>query len=504
VIVAHRRRPAPAPPARSDLPITPGAIVGGFVVQTILRRREGRSALVEAVAPDGTAATLAVFTETAAANASLQARIKRLGSLRDVTDAHLVPVLAAGRSDGRLFVAYARPEGETLAERLQQGPLPPREAVRLLSEIAAGLETLRRADLPYGSLTPHTILLTGKRTSHALLRDYGFAPAAVKACVSSAAIERADYLPPETIRGTPSEPGGVVYALACVLVECLTGHPPFPYDRPLLVMRGHLEEEPPRVSERAPLPEALDAVIRTALTKHPEQRQRSAAALMRAAQRAVGLQLPIKVADPPPADAAPSAEVTPASETATATPRVERAPAPHRRRRRLIPSTAPAGVALSIGILASTAGFAAGSRGGTTDTTTTPKVPTVSAAAAAAMAARSDYVRAMDRVVADLRKRRAAQRDKLRSAMTAAAQSQAATALAEIYRETRAALPRHPSGATGTNALEAQLRAAGGAYRRVAAAARDGQPAAFNIAARDILLHEGRVDRELSRLVARR
>ena len=100
------------------------------------------------------------------------------------------------------------------------------------------------------------------------------------------------YLAPEQIEGTPVDGRADVYSLGCLLFECLTGEPPFAGSR-LEVAFAHLEEEPPTASVRNPdLPDAIDAVIRRALAKSPEDRFPTCAALIADSEAALGLRQP--------------------------------------------------------------------------------------------------------------------------------------------------------------------------------------------------------------------
>ena len=101
------------------------------------------------------------------------------------------------------------------------------------------------------------------------------------------------YLAPEQIEGTPVDGRADVYSLGCVLFECLTGSVPYHRASRLAAAWAHLEEEPPSASELGSnLPEALDAVIRKALAKEPDERYSTCAALIVAAEQALGLRQP--------------------------------------------------------------------------------------------------------------------------------------------------------------------------------------------------------------------
>jgi hypothetical protein len=101
------------------------------------------------------------------------------------------------------------------------------------------------------------------------------------------------YLAPEQIEVKPVDGRADVYALGCVLYECLTGSVPYRRTSRLAAAWAHLEEEPPRASELGPeLPTAIDAVIERALAKDPMDRNPTCAALIAAAEEALELRRP--------------------------------------------------------------------------------------------------------------------------------------------------------------------------------------------------------------------
>ena len=207
----------------------------------------------------------------------------------------IVPVYAAGESDGELFLAMRFIEGGSLAQRLErERRLDPAEVVGLLAPIADALDAAHGRGLIHRDVKPGNVLLDQDR---AYLADFGLADvvSAPESLVSRAAAELSGtvgYLAPELIEGDRATGQTDQYALACVLFECLTGQRPF--DRPdaLALVYAHLSEPPPSVSRTRPgLPAAVDAVIARALAKRPEDRYPSCRELVDALAAACGLRV---------------------------------------------------------------------------------------------------------------------------------------------------------------------------------------------------------------------
>jgi eukaryotic-like serine/threonine-protein kinase len=91
-----------------------------------------------------------------------------------------------------------------------------------------------------------------------------------------------DYLAPELIRGQSAGPMSDLYALGCVIFECMAGAPPFAGRGILRIGMAHLEEEPgDPTTGRADLPPAVSWTVRQALAKDPRRRPSSGIALAR-------------------------------------------------------------------------------------------------------------------------------------------------------------------------------------------------------------------------------
>ena len=210
---------------------------------------------------------------------------------------NVVPIHDAGDIDGRLYLAMRHVEGTDLRALLHaEGALDTARALAICSQVANALDAAHASGLVHRDVKPSNVLLDADE--HVYLADFGLTrrldeqggPAGEGRSVGTPA-----YLAPEQIEGGPVDGRTDVYSLGCLLYECLTGEAPFARGSRLAVAWAHLEEEPPSASERRPeLPEAIDAVIRKAMAKEPEGRYTTCAALIAAAEEALGL-------GPPPA-----------------------------------------------------------------------------------------------------------------------------------------------------------------------------------------------------------
>lgn len=133
--------------------------------------------------------------------------------------------LATGDGDVLPYLVMELIEGESLAERLQQGPLPPAEAVRVCSEVASALEAAHAHGVVHGDVKPGNVMLT---RSGAKVVDFGVAAVAGGGSILRAGTPA--YLAPEVLSGGPPTPASDVYALGALMYAALTGAPPIEAD----------------------------------------------------------------------------------------------------------------------------------------------------------------------------------------------------------------------------------------------------------------------------------
>jgi eukaryotic-like serine/threonine-protein kinase len=197
-----------------------------------------------------------------------------------ITHPNVTRVYDFGRDGGLPYLVMELLEGDTLADRLAGGPLPPAEAARIGAAVADALDAAHGRGIIHRDVKPSNVLLTP--AGEVKVMDFGIAAAAdeTHSTTGSGLYGTAAYISPERAAGQPVTPAADVYSLGAVLYELLTGHPPFIGDSPLLVVRAHLHKRPRPVRELAPwVPPRLADACEIALAKDPTHRPSSAAAL---------------------------------------------------------------------------------------------------------------------------------------------------------------------------------------------------------------------------------
>ncbi len=200
----------------------------------------------------------------------------------------IVPVYDAGEEDGYLYIAMACVEGSDLKTLLvQEGKLPPRRALRIVGQIASALDAAHARGLVHRDVKPANILVG--ENDRAYLSDFGVVKevASLGTTRTGSFVGTIEYCAPEQIEGKDVDGRADVYALACVLYECLVGTPPFHRSSDIAILNAHLHAPPPKLSRAAPdLPEELEPVLSKALSKSPLDRYATGGEFVAAARAA--------------------------------------------------------------------------------------------------------------------------------------------------------------------------------------------------------------------------
>ncbi len=285
----HAARPRPTPePEPLPLPQVPGLQLrawigsGGFSRVFSARREE-----------DGREVALKVALGPFAARFSREA-----SALRRVGPPTVPELFHEGSADGRPYLVLERLRGQTLAAWMDalpgSGAAPLSHVRDLLAGLCGALERVHGAGLVHRDLKPENVFL---REGGALsLLDFGLArfldgsgseepEESVSLTRTGQRLGTVLYMAPEQcLEARDVDARADLYALGVLLFELLTGAPPFT-GGPDEVLHGHVSLRPPRVSERAPVPPALDDVLLRCLAKERTERFGTAAELPRRLRR---------------------------------------------------------------------------------------------------------------------------------------------------------------------------------------------------------------------------
>ncbi|MGK3998376.1 serine/threonine-protein kinase [Sorangium sp. So ce1024] len=274
--------------------MTPGQRIAGRFELERQSGEGGMGALYRAVDLE-TGAPVAVKILHGAQQADL-ARFAREARILDQLRAPAVVRYIAHGVTGasRPYLVMEWLEGEDLAARLARAELTVAESLALVRRIAGALAAVHALGVVHRDIKPSNIFLCDGRVEQARLIDFGVArPERATAVVtrSSAAVGTLGYMAPEQARGSAElDARADVFALGCVLFECLTGQPAYAGGNPMAVLAKLLLASPPRVrDERPEVPEELDALVERMLSREPAGRPAGGAALLEelAAMRAL-------------------------------------------------------------------------------------------------------------------------------------------------------------------------------------------------------------------------
>ena len=179
-----------------------------------------------------------------------------------------------GDAEGRYYLAMRYVDGLSLDKVLRQrGVLPWPEALAVVQQVAEALSFAHERDLVHRDVKPQNILISPK--DGAVLTDFGLVKAMQAGGLSTrsgAIIGTPQYIPPEVWRGEPATPSSDQYALACVLVEMLSGAPLFDAPTPPAVMLKHFQPLEINLNSSPEMLPDVSGILLRALHSEPSQR----------------------------------------------------------------------------------------------------------------------------------------------------------------------------------------------------------------------------------------
>ena len=195
----------------------------------------------------------------------------------------IVPIFEVGEHDGLPFYSMRLIEGTTLAKRLAQGPLPPREAAATLAKVADAVQAAHDRGVLHRDLKPSNILIDPG--GEPLVSDFGLAKRledSDSVTHTGAILGTPCYMSPEQAAGSRGDVGPTsdIWSLGAILYQMICGRPPFQASTPMDTLLAVLEADPPAPRSVTPAADRdLEMIALKSLQKPQDLRYASAAAL---------------------------------------------------------------------------------------------------------------------------------------------------------------------------------------------------------------------------------
>lgn len=191
---------------------------------------------------------------------------------------NIVPVYDFGEDQGQPYLVMRLMNGGSLSDKLENGPLPMAEVLKIMERIGSALDEAHRRGIVHRDLKPANILFD--QYGNAYLGDFGIvrlAQGGGTSLTGTGTIGTPGYMSPEQIQGQELDGRADIYALGVMLFEMLTGERPYKADSaPMMIVKQMTESIPKLQTINPNLPRSYDAVLDRATAKNRDTRPQTA------------------------------------------------------------------------------------------------------------------------------------------------------------------------------------------------------------------------------------
>jgi non-specific serine/threonine protein kinase len=191
--------------------------------------------------------------------------------------------------DHQMYMVMPSYDGQSLQDRIEDGPVSVDEALEYVEQVASGLAKAHARGIVHRDIKPGNIFVT--EDGHIMILDFGLAKLAgqTKITKTGTTVGTVMYMSPEQAQGGEIDASSDVFSLGVVLYQLLTGHLPFVAEQEAAILYKIMNEDPaPLATHRDDLVEGFQRVIDKALAKDREERYRDASELLNDLQRVRG------------------------------------------------------------------------------------------------------------------------------------------------------------------------------------------------------------------------
>lgn len=186
---------------------------------------------------------------------------------------NIATVFAIEEAEDQAFIAMEFVDGETLADRIEKGPLKVEDAIDIAIQIAEGLQVAHEQQIVHRDIKPSNIMLTSR--GHVKIMDFGLAKVSQASMLTQtgSTLGTVGYMSPEQARGEEVDRRTDIWGLGCVLYQMICGRTPFIGEYEQAIVYSILNADPtPLTALRTGVPIALDGIIAKILAKDPSMR----------------------------------------------------------------------------------------------------------------------------------------------------------------------------------------------------------------------------------------
>ncbi|MFC1553363.1 protein kinase [candidate division KSB1 bacterium] len=186
---------------------------------------------------------------------------------------NIATVFGIDEHDDDMFIVMEYIEGQTLRDKIKEGPLKLKDTIKIIQQIAEGLAAAHEKGIVHRDVKSNNIMLTGK--NQAKIMDFGLAKIEAGSMVTrpGTTLGTIAYMSPEQARSESVDHRSDIFSLGVILYEMITGQLPFKGEYETAMVYSIINVDPePLTAVRTGIPMELERIVNKLLAKDPGNR----------------------------------------------------------------------------------------------------------------------------------------------------------------------------------------------------------------------------------------